>query len=85
MLGGRQNPPSVTELNNSSGSILSAHQPTSTFAKLTGVLKSVFRLWSNPFPRVLSLMALKTKTPSWKFCFIGTRAGIGFAATALIR
>ena len=53
---------------------------------LTGVLKSAFRLWSNPFLRVLSLTALKTKkTPVWElFCF-GTRTGIGFAATALIR
>ena len=29
--------------------------------KLTGVLKSAFRLWSNPFSSVLSLTALKTK------------------------
>ena len=58
-----------------------AHSP-----KLTGVLKSAFRLWSNPSSSVLSLMALKTKkTPVWElFCF-GTRTGIGFAATALIR
>ena len=131
-LRGRQNPPSVTELNNSSGSILSAHQPTSTFSNahrrpkvrlslvvepffqcslpygaknkknsqtgaflfwyahrdwlrrhgahslmLTGVLKSAFRLWSNPSSSVLSLMALKTKkTPKRElFCF-GTRTGI---------
>ena len=73
-LGGRQNPPSVTELNNSSGSILSAHQPTSTFAKLTGVLKSAFRLWSNPFPRVLSLMAhITKKLPKGSF-FVLVRA-----------
>ena len=44
---------------------------------LTGVLKSAFRLWSNPFSRVLSLMALKTKNSHLGvfFCF-GTRAGI---------
>ena len=44
---------------------------------LTGVLKSAFRLWSNPFSRVLSLMALKTKNSQSGvfFCF-GTRAGI---------
>ena len=48
-----------------------AHSP-----KLTGVLKSAFRLWSNPFSSVLSLTALKTKkTPVWElFCF-GTRTG----------
>ena len=38
-----------------------ASPPLRSFAKLTGVLKSAFRLWSNPFSRVLSLMALKTK------------------------
>ena len=49
-----------------------AHSP-----KLTGVLKSAFRLWSNPSSSVLSLMALKTKkTPNRElFCF-GTRTGI---------
>ena len=49
-----------------------AHSP-----KLTGILKSAFRLWSNPSSSVLSLMALKTKkTPNRElFCF-GTRTGI---------
>ena len=32
--------------------------------RLTGVLKSAFRLWSNPFSSVLSLTALKTKKNS---------------------
>ena len=38
-----------------------ASPPLRSFAKLTGVLKSAFRLWSNPSSSVLSLMALKTK------------------------
>ena len=54
---------------------------------LTGVLPSAFRLWSSPFSRVLSLTALKKQKNSHLgvFCFFGTRAGIGSAATALIR
>ena len=41
---------------------------------LTGVLKSAFRLWSNPSSSVLSLMALKTKKlPTGSF-FVLVRA-----------
>ena len=46
-----------------------AHSP-----KLTGVLKSAFRLWSNPFSRVLSLMALKTKNSQSGVFFVLVRA-----------
>ncbi len=41
---------------------------------LTGVLKSAFRLWSNPFSRVLSLMALKTKNSHSGVFFVLVRA-----------
>ena len=41
---------------------------------LTGVLKSAFRLWSNPFSRVLSLMALKTKNSQSGVFFVLVRA-----------
>ena len=41
---------------------------------LTGVLKSAFRLWSNPFPRVLSLIALKTKNSHSGVFFVLVRA-----------
>ena len=41
---------------------------------LTGVLKSAFCLWSNPFPRVLSLMALKTKNSHSGVFFVLVRA-----------
>ena len=42
--------------------------------KLTGVLKSAFRLWTNPSSSVLSLMALKTKKlPTGSF-FVLVRA-----------
>ena len=38
---------------------------------------SAFRLWSNPFPRVLSLTAhITKKTPQRELFVIGTRAGI---------
>ena len=48
--------------------------PRRSFAKLTGVLKSAFRLWSNPSSSVLSLMALKTKKlPTGSF-FVLVRA-----------
>ena len=47
----------------------SAHSP-----KLTGVLAPAFRLWSNPFPRVLSLMALKTKNSHSGVFFVLVRA-----------
>ena len=54
-----------------------APPPLHSLPVATGILTSAFRLWSNPFPRVLSLTALKTKkTPVWElFCF-GTRTGI---------
>ena len=54
-----------------------ASPPLHSLPVATGILTSAFRLWSNPFPRVLSLTALKTKkTPVWElFCF-GTRTGI---------
>ena len=63
-----------------------ASPPLRSFAKAHRHTSSAFRLWSNPSSSVLSLMALKTKkTPNRElFCF-GTRTGIGFAATALIR
>ena len=54
-----------------------APPPLHSLPVATGILTSAFRLWSNPFLRVLSITALKTKkTPVWElFCF-GTRTGI---------
>ena len=85
-LGGRQNPPSVTELNNLSGSILSAHKPTSTFANAHRRPKVRLSLVVEPFFQCsLPYGAKNKKTPNRElFCF-GTLTGIGFAATALIR
>ena len=51
-----------------------APPPRRSFAKLTGVLKSAFRLWSNPSSSVLSLMALKTKKLPFGSFFVLVRA-----------
>ena len=51
--------------------------PRRSFAKLTGVLKSAFRLWSNPSSSVLSLMALKTKKlPNGSFSVLVRAQGL---------
>ena len=54
-----------------------ASPPRRSFAKLTGVLKSAFRLWSNPSSSVLSLMALKTKKlPNGSFSVLVRAQGL---------